>query len=84
MQSKEKKIEQKEREVEELKAKLEEKEKMIGQFNVLERQKNSEKSQEAPKLSTLRKEKKFKKIDRPAFLTNLEHQSNTVTLFDKF
>lgn len=41
-------------------------------IHVQEKEKPTERSEEIPKLSTLRKEKKFKKVDRPAFLTHLD------------
>jgi 16S rRNA C1402 (ribose-2'-O) methylase RsmI len=62
MQSKEKKIEQKERELEEMRNILEDKDMQIAQpQQTQEPPKHSEKSEGGPKLSSLRKEKKFKK-----------------------
>ena len=73
MQSKEKKIEQKDREIDELKARVEEKEKerALQLQEQTEREKTGEKTEEGPKLSVLRKERKFKKVDRSAFLTGM-------------
>ena len=73
MQSKEKKIEQKDREIDELKARVEEKEKerALQLQDQTERKKTDEKPEAGPKLSVLRKERKFKKVDRSAFLTGM-------------
>lgn len=70
MQSKEKKIEQKDREIDELKKKIEEKDSQsITLAN--EKEKAAEEAKDSFKLAAIRKEKKFKKADRAAFLTNL-------------
>ena len=84
MQSKEKKIEQKDREMGELKQKIEEKDRLLTEANQVE--KGTERSDDAPRISQYRKEKKYKKPEKPAFLTHVEQESgsNTISLFDRF
>ena len=45
-----------------------------------------EEQKETNKINALRKEKKYKKIDKAAFVTNLDQESNnnTLTVYDRF
>lgn len=84
MQSKEKKIEQKDREIDELKKRLEEKESQSAAL-ANERERAAEEAKDTFKLAAVRKEKKFKKADRTAFLTNLEESNHTtINLYEKY
>lgn len=50
-----------------------------------EKEKAAEEAKDSFKLAAIRKEKKFKKVDRTAFLTNLEESNQTtMNLYEKY
>lgn len=85
MLSKDKKIEQRERELEEMKKRAEE----GSLVSIGEKDIERESKEELPKINNLRKERKYSKAkpEKSAFLTNFDQtppESNTISLYERF
>ena len=72
--AKEKKLQQKEREVQEMKTKMDEKSEEMKNHSKADQQTIKDKSEDLPKIGTMKEKKRMsiKKIDK-SFITNLEH-----------